>query len=305
MRYSASIPVEPIVFLNDRLVPLSEAKVSVMDHGFLYGDGVYETLRAYSGVFFKRAEHLDRLFQSASLIHLPLPFDRDFLAQALQDTLKANNLLEATARLTISRGVGETLSFQPSTTSPPRPTLVILPKPFAGYPSEWYTRGVTVIIVKTRRNLPQALNPQIKSLNFLNNLLARMEARAAGAQEGILLNSSGYLTEGATSNIFLLKGNTLSTPSLAAGLLPGITRKVILALAAGLGLQTEETWLTPQDLEAAEEAFLTGTTIEVLPLTRLGKKPIGPGHPGLITRALHQAFRSTVEAAVQEARLVL
>jgi branched-chain amino acid aminotransferase len=305
MRYSASIPVEPLIFLNDRLVPLSEAKVSVLDYGFLYGDGVYETLRAYSGVFFKRAEHLDRLFQSAGLLHMHLPFDRDFLSRALQETLKANNLLDATARLTVSRGVGETLSFHPSTTGPPRPTLVILPKPFAEYPLEWYTRGVTAVIVKTRRNLPQALNPQIKSLNFLNNLLARMEARSVGAQEGILLNSSGYLTEGATSNIFLLKGNTLSTPSLAAGLLPGITRKVLLDLASGIGLQTEETWLTPQDLESAGEAFLTGTTIEVLPLTRLGEKPIGPGHPGPITRALHQAFRSAVEAAVQEAHLVL
>ncbi len=305
MRYSGCIPVEPLIFLNDRLVPLSEAKVSVMDHGFLYGDGVYETLRAYSGVFFKRSEHLDRLFQSAGLIHLHLPFDRDFLAKALQDTIKANNLLEATARLTISRGVGETLSFQPSTSGPSRPTLVILPKPFAGYPPEWYARGETAVIVNIRRNLPQPLNPQIKSLNFLNNLLARMEARAAGAQEGILLNSSGYLTEGATSNIFLLKGNTISTPSLAAGLLPGITRKVLLDLASGIGLQTEETWLSPQDLETAEEAFLTGTTIEVLPLARLGDKPIGPGIPGPITRALHQAFRSTVEAVVQEAHLVL
>ncbi len=280
------------IYLNDRFVPEEEAVVSVFDHGFLYGDGVFETLRAYRGRAFMLGEHLARLERSASRIHLIVPVGRERLADLVGESLERNQLREAYLRITVSRGAGE-IGLDPALCK--HPTLVIIARPFQPYPDSFYSQGVSVIIAKTRRNLPEALPPQVKSLNFLNNILAKMEAKAAGAYEALLLNQQGGLTEGTTSNVFVVQGGRLRTPAVECGILDGITRGFILWLARGLGIPTEEGRLTAGDLFAADECFLTNTTQEVLPVTRVDERPIGAGAPGAVTRRLHASFRAGLD----------
>jgi len=280
------------VYLNDRFVPQEEAVVSVFDHGFLYGDGVYETLRAYRGRVFQLAEHLARLERSASRIQLRLPVGPERLADLVRESLRRNQLQEAYLRITLSRGTGE-IGLDPALCK--SPTLVIIAKPFQPYPESIYADGVAVIIAKTRRNLPEALSPQVKSLNFLNNILAKMEAKTAGAHEALMLNHRGELTEGTTSNVFTVRGGRLLTPSVESGILEGITRGLVLQLAAELGIPSEETRLTVEDLTRAEECFLTNTTQEVLPVTQVDGRMIGNGRPGGITRRLHASFRACLD----------
>lgn len=277
------------VYLSDKFVPQEEAVVSVFDHGFLYGDGVYETLRAYRGRVFQLAEHLARLERSASRIQLRLPVGRERLADLVRESLRRNQLQEAYLRITVSRGAGE-IGLDPALCK--APMLVIIAKPFQPYPESIYTQGVSVTIAKTRRNLPEALPPQVKSLNFLNNILAKMEATAAGVHEALLLNHRGDITEGTTSNVFAVQGGRLLTPSVESGILEGITRGVVLQLASELGIPSEETRLTVEDLMRAEECFLTNTTQEVLPVTQVDGRMIGNGRPGEITRRLHASFRA-------------
>lgn len=277
------------VYLNDRFVPQEEAVVSVFDHGFLYGDGVYETMRAYRGRVFHLNDHLMRLERSASLIHLELPTSREELAARIQEALDKNQLQDAYLRVTVSRGPGE-IGLDPALCA--YPTLVIIARPFQAYPEWFYTDGVAAIVAKTERNSQAALPPQVKSLNFLNNILAKMEAKAAGAQEAFMFNHRGELTEGTTSNIFLVQAGLLRTPALECGLLDGITRGVVLGLARNAEIPTEEARLKPADLAAAEECFVTNTTQEVLPVTRLDGRSIGNGRPGGITRRLHELFRT-------------
>jgi branched-chain amino acid aminotransferase len=280
------------VYLNDRFVPQEEAVVSVFDHGFLYGDGVYETLRAYRGRVFQLAEHLARLDRSASHLQLRLPVGPERLADLVRESLRRNQLQEAYLRITLSRGTGE-IGLDPALCK--SPTLVIIAKPFQPYPESIYADGVAVIIAKTRRNLPEALSPQVKSLNFLNNILAKMEAKTAGAHEALMLNHRGELTEGTTSNVFTVRGGRLLTPSVESGILDGITRGLVLQLAAELGIPSEETRLTVEDLTRAEECFLTNTTQEVLPVTQVDGWMIGNGRPGGITRRLHISFRACLD----------
>jgi branched-chain amino acid aminotransferase len=280
------------VYLNDKFVPQEEAVVSVFDHGFLYGDGVYETLRAYRGLVFKLADHLARLERSASRIQLHLPAGPERLADLVRETLSRNLLQEAYLRITVSRGAGE-IGLDPALCK--SPTLVIIAKPFQPYPESIYTQGVSVIVAGTRRNLPEALPPQVKSLNFLNNILAKMEAKAAGAHEALMLNHRGDLTEGTTSNVFVVQAGRLQTPSVECGILDGITRELVLQLASELGVPSEETRLTVADLMHAEECFLTNTTQEVLPVTRVNGRLIGDGRPGVITRRIHASFRACLE----------
>ncbi len=280
------------VYLNDRFVPQSEAVVSVFDHGFLYGDGVYETLRAYRGRVFHLAEHLARLERSASYIQLHLPVGRERLADLVRESLSRNRLQEAYLRITISRGAGE-IGLDPALCK--TPTLIIIANPFQPYPESIYEEGVSVIIARTRRNLPEALPPQVKSLNFLNNILAKMEAKTAGVHEALMLNHRGDVTEGTTSNVFIAQGGRLLTPSIECGILEGITRRWVLQLAAELGILSEETRLTTEDLTRADECFLTNTTQEVLPVTRMDGRMIGDGRPGRITRRLHASFRAGLD----------
>ncbi|TAL10621.1 MAG: branched-chain-amino-acid transaminase [Nitrospirae bacterium] len=280
------------VYLNDRFVPQEEAVVSVFDHGFLYGDGVFETLRAYRGRVFQLSEHLNRLERSAARIQLALPAGRDQMAGLVREFLQRNHLQEASLRITVSRGAGE-IGLDPTLCK--APTLVIIARPFQPYPESLYTEGVLVIVARTRRNLPEALPPQVKSLNFLNNILAKMEAKAAGAHEALMLNHRDELTEGTTSNVFVVQQGRVRTPAVEYGILEGITRGWVLQLAAELGIPSEETRLTVEDLLRAEECFLTNTTQEVLPVTRVDGQLIGNGRPGGITRRLHASFRAGLD----------
>lgn len=280
------------VYLNNKLVPEEEALISVFDHGFLYGDGIYETMRAYKGIVFMIDEHIKRLFRSGDLIRLKISMSHEEVKEAIYKTLRKNNLKEAYIRLSISRGRGE-IGLDPELCQ--GPTFVIIAKEFRKYPRKLYEKGVKASIVKTRRNAPEALNPKIKSLNFLNNILAKIEAKESDAYEAIMLNSRGYLTEGTTSNIFFVKNKTLYTPSVEAGILDGITRGIVIRTAKAKGIKVEEGLYIPEELYKADEAFITNTTLEILPIINVDEKTIGNGIPGPITKDLHRGYREGIE----------
>ena len=280
-----------LVYLNGTFLPKEQATVSVFDHGYLYGDGIYETMRAYKGTLFLLDRHLGRLQQSAQYIHMKLPMPLDEIGGALKESLRVNNLENAYVRIQISRGPGE-IGLDPALC--PKPTMVIVAKPFKDYPAEYYENGVRVAIVNTRRNHPLALNPAIKGTNFLNNILAKVESIQAGAYEGIMLNWEGFVAEGTISNIFMVKAGTLVTPSLSVGILEGVTRGLVLDLAKRENIQSRQAAFTPQELYSADECFITNTTIEVMPVTVVDGKNIGNGKPGPITKAMMQAYKCEV-----------
>jgi len=276
------------IFLNGRLVPKEQAVVSVFDHGLLYGDGVFEGIRAYNGRVFRLQEHLERLYRSARAIVLDIGMPLADMEKAVLDTLRANKLKDAYIRLVVTRGVGD-LGLDPKKC--PKATVFIIADRIALYPPECYTEGLEVNTVSTRRNSSQALNPNIKSLNYLNNILAKIEAGLSGAREAIMLSLEGYVAECTGDNIFFIKGNRLVTPPTVAGALEGITRAVVWGLASGAGLVPEEMLFTPFDLFTADEVFLTGTAAEVIPVVRIDARTIGAGRPGPKTQKLIQAFR--------------
>jgi branched-chain amino acid aminotransferase len=280
-----------LIYVNGRFLPQEEARISVFDHGYLYGDGIYETLRAYRGVIFLLQKHLDRLQRSAAALFLTLPLTRDQIGAALLESIRVNKVQDAYLRIQISRGPGD-IGLDPALC--PAPTVVIMTKPFKDYPREHYERGVSVAIVRTRRNHPLALDPAIKSTNFLNNILAKIESLSAGAYEGILLNWKGYVAEGTISNIFMVKNGVLSTPHVRTGILEGVTRSLVLGLARRRGIRTREVLLRPKDLDDADECFITNTTVEVMPVTLIDGRPVGDGCPGMITRELIQTYREEV-----------
>lgn len=263
-----------LVYLNGHFVPRDEARVSVYDHGYLYGDGVYETMRAYGGKIFLLERHLARLKRSADAISLGLPLPLDKIGAALIESLTVNKLREAYIRIQLSRGTGE-IGLDPALC--PAPTMVILVKPFKDYPPELYQKGVAVAVVKTRRNHPLAQDPAIKSTNFLNNIMAKIESLQAGAYEGIMLNWSGYIAEGTISNIFTVRKRVLFTPSLETGILDGITRALVLRLAKQNKITVEEKLVRPRELAKADECFITNTTVEIMPVTSIDGK-IGRAH---------------------------
>jgi branched-chain amino acid aminotransferase len=279
------------VYLNGRFVPKQEAVISVFDHGFLYGDGVYETLRAYGGRIFMLRRHITRLRRSARLIGLDLPIPENEWPLLLDEAMKRNGVENAYLRITISRGEGE-IGLDPGLCA--RPTVVIMVKPFAAYPHHLFEEGVSLALVAVRRNLAAALSPQMKSLNFLNNILAKLEASHAGAFDGVMLNAEGQITECTTSNIFFVHAGRLCTPSVACGILDGITREVVLMLAREQGVTIEEGCYTPDALKKAEECFLTNTTMEVMPVREIDSHPIGSGKPGALTRRLLDSFKSNL-----------
>ncbi len=279
------------IFLNDRFVPREQARVSVFDHGFLYGDGVYETLRAYDGRIFMLPKHLARLARSARAIGLELPIPEKDWGPLLGEALRRNGLADAYLRITVSRGEGE-IGLDPALC--PRPTVVIIAKPLPVYPPAWFEQGVRLALVPVRRNLAAALPPQIKSLNCLNNILAKREAVRAGAFDGLMLNADGHLTECTTSNLFFIRADRLCTPALDCGILDGITREVVLLLAREAGLPVEEGCYRPEDLRQAEECFLTNTTMELMPVAEVDGKPVGAGRPGSLTLRLRSLFRAGV-----------
>jgi len=282
------------IYLNGRLVSAKEAVVSVFDHGFLYGDGIYETLRVYDGVIFKIAEHLQRFYRSASLIGLTIPFDSDHLKTAIYETLLANSLNEAYVRLTMSRGPGA-IGLDPDFC--PEPTTVIIAQEFKEYPASYYKKGISMIIAGTRRNIKEAINPQIKSLNFLNNVLAKIEAKKSNAHEAVMLNSTGKVAEGTISNIFFCRNGVLCTPSIACGILDGVTRGMIVELAGREGLEIKEGKFVKKDIYEADEVFITNTTMEVMPVSRVDDRiyPVGR-----MARLLRKLYRREIKAYVAD-----
>lgn len=278
------------IYLNDRLVPASEAVVSVYDHGFLYGDGIYETMRVYDGVVFKLDEHLLRLGRSASLIGLSLPKSADGLKLAVYETLSANALRNAYLRLTVSRGRGP-VGLDPELCK--EPTLVVMAEEFKEYPRRFYELGVGLVTAQTRRNLREAVDPRIKSLNFLNNILAKMEAKGGGAYEALMLNASGHLAECTVSNVFFLFEEILHTPSVECGILDGITREIVLGLALREGLRVREGEFDKEAVYRASEVFITNTTLEVMPVSRVDDRRYEVGD---VSRLLKKAYAEEVRA---------
>lgn len=279
-----------IIYLNGEYVPAEEARVSVFDRGFLYGDGIYETLRVYGGRVFKLEEHLVRLERSAQLIRMDPPLSREAFAEAIDTCLKVNDLSDALVRIGVSRGEASEPGLDPALVAGP-PTVVIAPRPFEPYPEAMYEAGIRAAVVSVRRNPTEALNPAIKSTNFLNNILAKMEALGAGADEAIMLNTDGHIAEGTTTNIFWVAGETLCTPPLEAGVLDGVTRSVTITLAEDLDYQFLEVLRGRSALEEAEEVFVTSTSYEIMPVTSIDGKPVGSGRAGPMSLELLSKFR--------------
>ncbi len=277
-----------IIYLNGRFVPQEEAVVSVFDHGLLYGDGVFEGIRAYHGRVFRLREHVDRLYESAKSIALDIPLSRKEMQEVVLETLRRNRLHDGYVRLVVSRGVGD-LGLDPRKCS--KPTIFCIAASIQLYPEEYYERGLEVITVATRRNVAEALNPRIKSLNYLNNILAKIEANLAGVPEAIMLNNEGYVAEATGDNVFIVKNGSLVTPPPYAGLLEGITRNAVIELARARAIPVHETLFTRHDLYVADECFLTGTAAEVIPVVRIDGRTIGDGKPGKLTALLIRDFR--------------
>ena len=280
------------IFLNDRFVQKDQALISVFDHGFLYGAGVFETLRAYGKRIYLLDRHLARLHRSCDLIGLIPSIPEEKLASLLAETLHRNNLVDALLRITISRGAGP-----PGLDSLPdaQPTTVIFARPLPNFPPDLWNHGVRLVVVGIRRNLPSALPPEIKSLNYLNNILAKQEATQAQAFDGLMLNAHGYLAECTTSNVFFIKSKHIYTPALESGILPGLTREVVIQLAGELGLSVEEGNYSPDQLVQADECFITNTGFEIMPVRELGNSKIGPSSPGPITKRLQDRFKANIE----------
>lgn len=278
-----------IIYLNGMYVPEEEAKISVFDHGFLYGDGVFEGIRAYGGRIFKLDEHLVRLYESAKSIMLEAPESYQVMKEAVLQTIRENKLTDAYIRIVVSRGTGD-LGLDPRKC--PKATTVIIVSSINLFPAELYEKGLQVITVATRRNVPDALDPQIKSLNYLNNILVRIEANRAGVLEAIMLNGQGYVAEGTADNVFIFKKGKLFTPPAYVGALCGITRQVIIDLALEAGIPLEERPFTRHELYVAEECFMTGTAAEVIPVIEVDGRQIGSGTPGSVTRQLVARFRA-------------
>jgi len=279
------------IYLNDRFVKEEEAVVSVFDHGFLYGDGVYETIRSYGSRIFMRDQHLARLRRSADGIGLTIPIPEDKWPTLLHEAMTRNDVgherNDAYLRITISRGAGD-IGLDPALC--PTPTVVIITKPLHPPSPEHYRLGVKLIVARTRRNLPSALPPQIKATNFLNNILAKREAITAGVFDSILLNWESHLTECTVSNLFFVRAGRLCTPALACGLLDGITRDIVISLARNAQIPVDEGHFGIEAIHKADECFLTNTSMEVMPVTMVDGHPVGNGIPGLLTHQLHTYF---------------
>jgi len=283
-----------IIYIDGKFYSERDARISVLDHGLLYGDGIFEGIRAYNSRVFRLKEHIDRLFYSAKAILLTMPMSPEELTRAVVQTCRRNKLRDGYIRLVVTRGVG-TLGLNPNRCK--NPTVIIIAGKIQLYPAELYKRGMEIVTVPTVRNLHSALNPAIKSLNYLNNILAKIEANSAGCEEAVMLNSEGYISECTGDNIFITKGNQLMTPPLSAGALYGITRRVVMEIAEESGLKVSEPNLTRYDLFNADECFLTGTGAEVVPIVKIDERVIGSGKPGPITGRLMRQYHSLTKAS--------
>lgn len=280
-----------IIYLDGQYVPQEQAKVSVFDHGLLYGDGIFEGIRLYAGNVFRLEEHLERFEHSAKAILLDLPHTRRELSDIVCETCRRNNLRDGYIRLVATRGPGD-LGIAPWNC--PKPTLYCIASQIQLYPPEHYEKGLAIVTLPTRRISPAALPPTIKSLNYLNNVLGKIEARQAGALEGIMLNEQGYVAECTADNIFLVHRGILHTPAASHGALRGITRDTVFDIARDLGIGIRETNLTRYDVWCADEVFLTGTGAETIPVVKVDGRVIGSGKPGPVFAKVLQSFRQRV-----------
>ncbi|MCE5341048.1 MAG: branched-chain-amino-acid transaminase [Planctomycetaceae bacterium] len=275
------------IWLNDRLVNEQDAKVSVFDHGLLYGDGVFEGIRVYSSKVFELDTHLKRLYESAKVIRLNIGMSMEDMAKATQETVKANNIVDGYIRLVVTRGVGN-LGLNPFTCE--KALIIIIADKIQLYPPELYERGLKVVSACTIRNHPLAIPPQVKSLNYLNNIMAKIECLDAGAQEAIMYNHEGYVAEASGDNVFIVKNSILATPPIQTGALEGVTRNVVMSLAAAEKIEVVQKNLTRFDLYVADEVFLTGTAAEVIGVVEIDSRKISDGKPGPVTQMLRKKF---------------
>jgi len=281
------------VFVDGDFVPKEEAKLSVYDHGLLYGDGVFEGIRAYEGKVFRLREHMERLYASAHAILLEVPYTLEDFEEIVLETLRRNELATGYIRILVTRGRGD-LGLDPQ--SCPRASVVVIAEPLALFPKELYEKGIRLFTVAVRRPRQDILPPQVKSLNYLNNVYAKVQARRAGYDEALLLNTEGYVTEGSGENIFVVKDGVLLTPPPWVGILKGITRAAVLELAKERGIPVREEVLTLTDVYTADEVFLTGTAAEIVPAVEVDGRTIGAGKPGPVTGELFEAFRALTRA---------
>ena len=275
------------IYLNGKLVPKEEAAVSVFDHGLLYGDGVFEGIRFYGGRVFRLEEHIDRLYKSARAIALDIQMNPDEMARAVVQTIAANGLTDGYVRLVVTRGEGS-LGLSPR--SCPKPTIFIIASTITLYPEEMYKNGLKLVTCATRRIAHGALSPMVKSLNYLNNIMAKIEAEQAGAGEGLMLNEQGYVAECTGDNVFVVKNGAITTPPISAGALAGVTRAVVFEMASELGIPMAERDITRYDIYTADECFLTGTAAEIIPAVVLDSRPVNDGKPGPVTGRLIKRF---------------
>jgi len=280
------------VHINGELVDKQDAKISVFDHGLLYGDGVFEGMRSYAGNVFRLEEHLERLWQSAAAIQLEIPVSKQEMAAAVMETLSANDIQDGYIRLLVTRGVG-TLGLDPNRCD--QPQIIIITDLITLYPDEFYRDGMEIVTAKTIRNHPQALDPSIKSLNYLNNILAKIEGLEAGCVEALMLNHLGEVAECTGDNVFIVRDQDLITPPFEAGILHGITRATVMQLASDDGIPVVESTITLDDLYGADECFLTGSAAEVVPVIKVDGNLIGNGKPGPVTGRVTDLFRQAVQ----------
>lgn len=292
------------IYLGGEFVKKEDAKISVYDHGFLYGDGVFEGIRVYNGNIFRLRQHLERLYRSAKSIMLEIPYSYEELSNIIIQSVQKNEFSDAYIRVVISRGQGD-LGLDPLSCSNPK--LVVIVEQLAIYPKELYESGLEIVSVGSRRNAPDVLSPQLKSLNYLNNILVKIEANLAGASEALMMNNQGYVAECSADNIFIVNGDQMITPPGYIGALEGITRGAILEIAAELGYEVKEEPFTRHDVYTADEVFLTGTAAEVIAVVKVDSRQVGDGKPGEATKTLLEAFRERVTSdgvkVLQDARV--
>jgi branched-chain amino acid aminotransferase len=287
------MPEELMIYIDGKYYPKSEAKISVYDHGLLYGDGVFEGIRAYNGVVFKLKEHINRLFKSAHPIFLKIPLTKEQLSEAVLETLKKNNLKNAYIRLVVTRGIGD-LGLDPRKC--PKATIIIITEPLLQlHSAEKVENGINTVITWVKRNPVDTQTHEMKSLNYLNSILGKIEANNIGADEAICLDKTGYVCEGVGENIFIVRDSKLLTPPLSSGALDGITRTLIIRLAKKLEIEVIERNITPNELFTADEVFFTGTAAEVAPIREVNKRTIGSGKPGPVTKQIMQEFEKATK----------
>ena len=276
------------IYISGKFFPQEDAKISVFDHGLLYGDGVFEGLRSYRGKVFRLSEHIRRLYESAKAIWLEIPMSPDEMCDAVNESVRINKIDDGYIRLVVTRGAG-TLGLDPNRCS--NPQVIIIADAISLYPKELYEKGLEIVTVSVQRNHPAALSPRIKSLNYLNNILAKIEGIQAGCIEALMLNHKGEVAECTGDNVFLVRQGVLQTPPLEAGILEGVTRDAVIEVAKGAGIEVREMALTKHDVYVADECFLTGTAAEIIPVVRVDSRTIGTGKPGPMTRDLEKRFK--------------